>query len=366
MTRIDPTISFLQTGRGTATQSPAAPSQAGAVTLTDSPASLARLTAGSIIEGTVIGHDARGLTQVRTEHGMISFRSLMSLPTGSQLVMQLQTSGSQIQVVVLSVTPPGPEGAAAGARGGAQSSQRPGAPPAAGQPGGQPGVAAQPSALLGLLQEWPALGEALAALQGAGSPAAQIRATLVARPNPQIASTLLFFIAALTRGNVSALLGREIGKALVDAGRADLAGRLAGDVGQLSRLAAGTDSSEWRVFLLPFADADRIEQIRLFLKRHRATREDEDDRPMTRFVFEVGLSRLGRIQFDGLAGGDRFDLMVRSLAPLSDEIMAEIRAIFGNAREAGKLAGEIAFQTVPAFSVAPLEEALASESEIVV
>ncbi len=365
MTRIDPTISFLQSGHGAATQSPSALSQARAVTLTDSPASLARLTAGSIIEGTVIGHDARGRTQVRTEHGMISFRTPISLPPGSQLVLQLQTTGSQIQVVILSVTPPGPEGAAGGAQGVAQSSQRPGAP-AAGQPGGQPGVPAQPNALLGLIQEWPTLGEALAALQGAGSPAAQILATLVARPNPQISSTLLFFVAALTRGDVSALLGREIGKALVDAGRADLAGRLADDFGQLSRLAAGTDSSEWRVFLLPFADAGRIEQIRLFLKRHRATHEEEDDRPMTRFVFEVGLSRLGRIQFDGLAGGDRFDLMVRSLAPLSDEIMAEIRAIFGNAREAGKLAGEIAFQTVPAFSVAPLEEALASESGFVV
>jgi hypothetical protein len=87
---------------------------------------------------------------------------------------------------------------------------------------------------------------------------------------------------------------------------------------------------------------------------------------MTRFVFEVGLSRLGRIQLDGLAGGDRFDLMVRTIEPLSDQVKAEIRTIFGNAREAGKLAGEIAFQTVAAFSLAPLEEALASESGVVV
>jgi hypothetical protein len=361
MTRIDPTISFLKQGTGTGprtgTASTTAPSQARAVTLADSPASLARLTVGSIVEGIVIGPDARGLIQVRTDHGMISFRTPISLPAGSQVVLQVRTAGSQIQVAILSVTPPGPEGAPKGAQGATQS-----AAPST----GSSGVPAQLNPVLGLVQEWPALGEALAVLQGAGSPAAQMLEMLVSRPNPQIASTLLFFVAALTRGDLRTFLGREIGKALTEAGRADLSGRLADDFGQLSRLAAGTDSSEWRTFLLPIADAGRIEQIRLFLKRHRAAQGEEDDQPMTRFVFEVGLSRLGRIQLDGLAGGDRFDLMVRTIEPLSDQVKAEIRAIFGNAREAGKLAGEIAFQTVAAFSLAPLEEALASESGVVV
>lgn len=362
MTRIDPTISFLQPGHGTGTPSHSGPSPGRGATLADSPASLARLTAGSIVEGIVIGPDARGLIQVRTDHGMISFRTQISLPPGSQIVLQLQTAGSRIQVAILSVTPPGPESTAKGARGAAQPSQRPGAAP----PAGSSSVPARPLPVLGLVREWPALGEALAVLRGAGSPAAQMLEMLVARPNPQIASTLLFFVAALTRGNLRTFLGRELGKALAAAGRADLGGRLADDFGQLSRLAAGTDSSEWRTFLLPFADAGKIEQIRLYLKRRRAAHGEKDDQPMTRFVFEVGLSRLGRIQFDGLAGGDRFDLMVRSLEPLSDQIMAEIRTIFGNAREAGRLAGDVAFQTVTAFSLAPLEEALASESGVVV
>lgn len=361
MTRIDPTVSFLNKGHGTATQTPSGPVQARAVTLTDTPASFARLTAGSIVEGIVIGPDARGLTQVRTDHGMISFRAPISLPPGAHLVLQLQTAGSQIQVAILSVTPPGTEGAAKDAQGAAQSSQRPGATPA-----GSTGVPTQPHAALGLVKEWPALGEALAVLQSAGSPAVQTLEMMIARPNAHIASTLLFFVAALTRGDLRTLLSRELGKALTDAGRADLGGRLAEDFGQLSRLAAGTDSSDWRAFLLPFSDAGSIEQVRLFLKRHRAAQGNEDDQPMTRFVFEVGLSRLGRIQLDGLAGGNRFDLMVRTLEPLSDWVRSEIRAIFGTAREAGKLAGEIAFQTVPAFSVAPLEEALASESGFVV
>lgn len=360
MTRIDPTLPFLKPILSTATATAAAKPVA-TVTLADSPASLARLTAGSIIAGLVLSRDARGLTQVRTAHGVLSFRTPLSLPPGTQLILQLQTAGSQIQVGILSVTPPADEGDAP--------------PPAAvtRQPAaaatGTTGTTAAtlPHAALSLAGEWSSLTEALAVLRNAGSPAAQTIESLIARSNPQIASTLLSFVAVLARGDFRALLSRELGRALTAVGRGDLATRLSEDLAQLGRLAAGSDDGEWRTFLIPFAEGERVEQIHFFLKRKRSSSDEgEDGHPVTRFVFEVNPSRLGRLQLDGLAGGTRFDLMVRSQSPLPDPVKSEIAGIFASARVASKLTGSIAFQVVPEFTVAPLETALAPDDGVVV
>lgn len=361
MTRIDSPLPLVITGAAGTAQSGRAAAPVTTVRLANSPPNMARMTAGSIIAGVVIGRDQKGLTQVRTDHGMLSFRTQIAMPTGAQLILEIQPVGSQIQVAILSITPPGQDGAT-GAAG-----------PAAQPAGGGASVPVEGGAdapgsfhLHELARQWPALAEALAVLQSAGGPAGQFLQTLVARPDAQIAPTLLFFMAALTKGEIRDWLRSELGRALSAAGRRDLFASLSSDLSELSRLANPSDDAEWRAFLLPLDDGERISQIRFFLKRQRSAVPAGDDQPATRFIVEVDLSRLGSLQFDGLAGSSRFDLMVRSHTPLPRDVQAGISGIFTAARDEGRLAGEIGFQTIAKFAVAPLESALDRDAGVVV
>ena len=114
---------------------------------------------------------------------------------------------------------------------------------------------------------------------------------------------------------------------------------------------------DWRTYLIPFHDGQQIQQIQLFTRRHQPnTKDGESDDITARFVFDVELSRLGRIQLDGLAGEKRFDLMVRSRTPLTEEMRTHMTLLFGAAREEGGFQGEIGFQTVSEFPVEPLDD----------
>lgn len=360
MTRIDSPLPLVNTGAAGAGQAGRAAGPVTTVTLSDSPPNLARMTAGSIIAGVVIGRNQKGQTQIRTDHGMLSFRTQIALPTGAQLILQIQPTGSQIQVAILSITLPGPDGATGNAGPGAQPAGGDASVPVEAGPG-----AAGSFHLHELARQWPALAEALAALQIGGGPAGQLLQALVARPDAQIAPTLLFFMAALTNSDIRDWLKNELGRALSAAGRRDLVASLSSDLSELSRLANPSDDAEWRAFLLPLDDGERISQIRFFLKRQRSAVPAGDDQPATRFIFEVDLSRLGSLQFDGLAGGSRFDLMVRSHAPLPRDVQARISAIFTAARDEGRLSGDVGFQTVAKFAISPLESALDRDAGVV-
>ncbi len=95
-----------------------------------------------------------------------------------------------------------------------------------------------------------------------------------------------------------------------------------------------------------------MRSITLYLRRDRD--EDDDDaersRDDTRFVVDVELSRLGRMQLDGFVrGGDkRFDLIVRTEKPLPPWMRDDIREIFAEASALTGLKGGTSFQVGPA------------------
>ncbi|MEE9140080.1 MAG: hypothetical protein V3U18_04820 [Alphaproteobacteria bacterium] len=116
---------------------PVAPTPAASVT--NLPPGLANLTAGAIINGVVTGRDNRGHTLVRTPNGNLTLATALALSTGSTLSLQVQTVGTQVQFVVLSVdeqpvaqgvertdsAAPPPVEAVAGRGGAAQQQARP-------------------------------------------------------------------------------------------------------------------------------------------------------------------------------------------------------------------------------------------------
>lgn len=174
------------------------------------------------------------------------------------------------------------------------------------------------------------------------------------RPGPQLAGSLALLISALRGGDIRGWLGQGTMRELARSPGKEAASRLADEFGQLSRLAR-SDSGEWRVHALPFFDGARHQQIQLYMKRRDQDAPGEEDIP-ARFVFEFDLSKLGPVQLDGLAANRRFDLVVRSQSDLPDAIRKEIGALFSRTQEENGFAGEIHFQTVPAFAVAPLDE----------
>ncbi|MDJ0944095.1 MAG: hypothetical protein QNJ30_11550 [Kiloniellales bacterium] len=225
----------------------------------------------------------------------------------------------------------------------------------------------------GLARGWPALEEALRILQpGDLQPAGMtLGSHALPRPGPRFASTLLFFLAALRGGDLGAWLSGATAQALERAGRGDLVARLKQDFARMSRLAAEPAPGEWRGYLVPVFDGGALSQVRLFV-RGPETDEREEDGPAapgraTRFVVEVAFSRLGELQLDGLIQGRRFDLILRSRAPLPEPLRRDIAEIYEAAGAATGYSGQLVFQASADWAPLPLDAMTAgAEAGVVV
>jgi hypothetical protein len=206
--------------------------------------------------------------------------------------------------------------------------------------------------------DWPALQATLSAI-GHTAPelAAQLRSDLSATAGEKLAATFLLIVASLRGGSAVPWPGAAIEHALALAGRDDVKQRLAGDLGALREIAADSATQPWQVFILPILDGETIRPVRLYLRREE---KSDDGRQRTneksaRFVLEFELSRLGALQIDGFIRHRRFDLVLRSHAPLAPALRTEVSRIFHDRIAAAELSGEIDFATVSRFSIAPLD-----------
>ncbi|MFQ5773265.1 MAG: hypothetical protein ACE5GS_01995 [Kiloniellaceae bacterium] len=218
---------------------------------------------------------------------------------------------------------------------------------------------------------WLALEEALQALQELGTPGAATPPVPhgVPQPGPRLASGILFFLSALSRGEMSRWLGAQTVQLLKNAGRDGLLNRLGQDFGQMSRLADGT-GGDWRLVPIPIWDGHEVQQLRLFLRhrdRRRGAAGSQDGDEATRFILEVEMSRLGELQLDGLVRAKRFDLILRTRQPLPEAMRHDIRQIFQDANDAAGYAGGLGFQASREWRFLPIESpAAAASSSLVV
>jgi len=204
---------------------------------------------------------------------------------------------------------------------------------------------------------WPALRAALATLDHAApSLATQLRADFASSGGETLAAALLYLVASLRGGSDAAWPGAAIERALLDAGRADLAKHLGDELGAARNLAETPATAPWQVFILPLVDGAQVRPIRLYLKRRGEDgRGGKGGDENARFVLEFELKRFGTMQLDGFVRPRRFDLALRSHAPLADSLRQEVAHIFHDRLAAAGLTGEIDFATVAQFPVAPLD-----------
>lgn len=210
---------------------------------------------------------------------------------------------------------------------------------------------------------WPALEEALTVLSDLGAGATQRTLQGVPQPGARLASGMLFFLAALSGGNLGRWLGADALQTLRASGRDALVGRLSRDLAQMGRMADGaggpSTAGDWRLLPIPLWDGDHVHQLRLFLRQHENRRDGgkkRDRRDPTRFILELEMSRLGEMQLDGLIRDKRFDLMMRTRGAMPDNMRVEIRRIFDDANQAAGYAGNLGFQASADWHFLPISQ----------
>lgn len=202
---------------------------------------------------------------------------------------------------------------------------------------------------------WPVLDEVYQALAQHAPQSAQVMQAMV--PNTaapaRLAGTALFFIAAMRSGDVQSWLGDKAVEALRRAGKNDLLTRLARETGDISR--NEHSAHDWRTMSLPLMHGTQMHRILLhYRKEYREGREDSVKKGgTTRFVMDMALSHMGKLQIDGLfqegAGGKggRLDVILRSEQSFSQNMHQEMRGLYKRALDETGFTGELSFQDAP-------------------
>jgi hypothetical protein len=204
---------------------------------------------------------------------------------------------------------------------------------------------------------WSALEATLGMLDHAAPQlAAHLRADLSTQSGERLAASLMVLVAALRNGTPRAWPGDAVEHALAAAGRDDLKLRLGEEFAEIRSIAENPATNPWQVFLLPLVDGAALRPARLYLKRHGERGRQGADDDSARFILEFELTRLGILQLDGFVRPQRFDLVLRSQAPLAVPLRSAVERIFYDRVAAAGIAGSIDFTAAARFDVAPLDK----------
>ncbi len=199
--------------------------------------------------------------------------------------------------------------------------------------------------------DWQTLDEILGVL-GQDNPqaAAHLRETGLPQPTSSLAASLLKVLGHLRRGDVRGWLGEEACEALARS-RPDLLERLGTEMRRLAPRADAVSSGEWRIFSIPLVADGALSAITMLVRRQPQPDQTggAEDGESTRFVLDLTLSRLGRIQIDGLlqAQGKQLDLIVRTDGPLAGDMQSGIRRILAEANSETGLRAAVCFRAAP-------------------
>ena len=200
-------------------------------------------------------------------------------------------------------------------------------------------------------RSWPALDEAFNLLRDNNFQALlNPPDASIPRPDNGLAASILRFMLNLRSGEIAGLIG-DASLRLILQEKPDLVKRLRDDLRIIGRLSEEPISGDWRALPIPIANGHEIQQIHLLMRRVSSNEKDQDNRvgPGKRFIVDVELSKMGRIQLDGLVNdnGKHFDLVIRSQHHMQEAIQNEIRTIFTTAQTITGTTGWLRFQATP-------------------
>ncbi len=276
-----------------------------------------------VIAGRIIGYTPAGNAVLNSPLGAIILQGHISLPVGTELSVAIEPAlpapGAAIPTASMSL----------------------------------------PQLLLSMARSWPSLAEAIALMrQSAGNADTMAALARLPQAGPRLAAGLVAAMQAIRANDADALLGALVAARSGNAARDDSARKVRQELAQVSTLAQERPGADWRCCFVPILDDGTIRQINLFYRRDRRKdrKDGKEEKPGTRFIVEVDMSRMGPFQFDGLVREKQFDLMVRSHVALPQKFRHDITELFQEALSLGDYRGALVFQKVHAFPVSPLEE----------
>jgi hypothetical protein len=158
---------------------------------------------------------------------------------------------------------------------------------------------------------------------------------------------VLFFIAAVRGGDLTQWLGNNAVDALRRGGKTGLLNRLGQESSALNRLAGDPVANDWRAMSLPMMFDNQMHKIALYYKNDSESQQKDQQGKQTRFIFDLSLDALGKVQLDGLFRAKRFDLIVRTLTPFSLPMQQDMRRIYSGALGETSITGDLSFQNKP-------------------
>jgi hypothetical protein len=205
-------------------------------------------------------------------------------------------------------------------------------------------------------QNWPALNDALELIQSSEALTTQQFSTLkIPKLDSQMAANILFFISALRGGDIRNWLGNEAGRRIQNS-RPELYARLAEEYNQLGRSVSETNTGDWRTTLIPLFNGSAFEFFQMHFRNGSNDPNNKDDEDFARFIVDLELSKLGRIQLDGLISskGKQFDLFLRSAIPFTKSMRRDLNKKFSECIEISGLSGNIIMQSALQFIDIPV------------
>ncbi|MBX9633893.1 MAG: DNA polymerase III, partial [Magnetospirillum sp.] len=216
-----------------------------------------------------------------------------------------------------------------------------------------PNAALAPAKPEGLTaQGWPAFTQAMDALS-AGNQAQAMEQLLRVMPQagPRLAASMAMFAGAVRSGEARALIPETAARGLEKAGKKELLERLKADLSELAEESGRpVGNGQWQGFTMPFLNGTIVEPINLFIRRtdaEESQRKKGGSGNEQRFVLDLRLTQLGRVQMDGLVRREDklFDLIIRTDAPLTQETRHGILGIFTNSSELVGTTGSVSFHS---------------------
>ncbi len=167
----------------------------------------------------------------------------------------------------------------------------------------------------------------------------------------KLAATSLFFLAAIRSGDVQGWIGEKAVETLKRAGKSDLINRLGSEMAGVARTNSDTSTQEWRALTLPLAWQNEIHKAMIHYRKEGNNGSDgaENLGGKTRFIMDLNLSQMGKVQLDGLFVGDkknplRLDLILRTENDFSQAMKMEMRQNYKLALDDTSFTGELSFQ----------------------
>ncbi len=182
--------------------------------------------------------------------------------------------------------------------------------------------------------------------------AAQMMTQMLPSPaQPQNMGALsLFFLAMMRSGDLDTWIDPPTIDLLKANNKIDILRALAGDSAMTTRLEAAPLPNDWKATIIPFWYGQQVHKLPVYYKSWSEENDESVEngrRKKMRFMFELNLSRMGKVQVDGFMKQEKLDMIMRTKATISNPMQEALRKLYYKAMDRSNLSGEITFQFKP-------------------